>query len=426
VILDKKDISNLSFDCKKVTEQLDLIYVLTQKLSTGSELNEVLNLFAEKVALIFDAKGSSIRLIKSPGLLTEIVASFGLSEEYLLKGEIDLGRSEINREVLLGNIVEVKDILESSLFQYSKEISKEGFNSIIGAPITATDKEIIGILKLYFSANKVKLDTEDKKMLETLCNQTGLLIQNSLAIKKFKEIDRNKSLFLTTITHQLRAPVAGLQSLLKIIYDGYVGEINEKQKELIDRGIKRTNYLLNLISDLLSIASTELQIKKEFTKLPFVEIIVSVIDTLNELISEKELKLHLIKPNKELFIYGNEEDIRKATENIIENAVKYTPEKGKIDVVLEEKQNFITIMVKDSGIGIPRDSLQNLFHDFYRSSNAKEFSDHGTGLGLSIVKRIVEDHKGRVFLTSEINKGTTIKLFFPKFIKDTNKDDTES
>ncbi len=103
-------------------------------------------------------------------------------------------------------------------------------------------------------------------------------------------------------------------------------------------------------------------------------------------------------------------------ENVIENAIKYTKEGGKVEVIVEEKQRkFATITVSDNGIGFPRESLPNLFHDFYRSSNAKEFAEHGTGLGLSIVKRIVEEHKGRIFLASEVEKGTTIKLFFPLF-----------
>jgi len=355
-------------------------------------------------------------LLEDSGSLSKIVASSGLSKEYVSKGEIDLNKSELNREVLLGKEVEVSDIANSPFIQYGKELSSENIRSILGVPIFAKNNEAIGVLKLYFKEEGLNIRDDEKELLLEICTEIGLLLQNELAIKKLREIDREKSLFLTTIAHQLRSPASGLQSLLKIIYDGYVGEVNPKQKELIERGMKRIDYMLNLISDLLTLASSELQVKKEYSKIPIVDLVSLIFDLLKERALEKEIKFSLSRPKKELYIWGNEEDIRKAMENVIENAIKYTKEGGKVEVIVEEKQRkFATITVSDNGIGIPRESLPNLFHDFYRSSNAKEFAEHGTGLGLSIVKRIVEEHKGRIFLASEVEKGTTIKLFFPLF-----------
>lgn len=412
---EEKKESNLEGGFNIDIKQLNLIKELRNTVSSSSSIYEALSNFLERLRETFTAKACSIRLIEESGGLSGIIAQSGLSKDYVSKGEIDLNRSELNREVLLGGLVHVLDISTSPLIQYSKELEKEGIKSIIGIPVFAKNNEVIGILKLYFSSAREKVSEEIEELLLGISGEIGLLIQNDLALKKIKELDREKSLFLITTAHQLRSPVSGLQSLLKIIFDGYVGEINPKQKELIHRAIKRTDYMLNLISDLISLASSELQIKKEYKKIPLGELVSEVVDSLRERIFEKSIVFTFDKLKRELYIYGNEDDLRKAIENIIENAVKYTKENGKVEVIIGKKQKFATVTVSDNGIGIPKESLPNLFHDFYRSPNAKEFAEHGTGLGLSIVKRIVQEHKGKIFLASDVRMGTTIKLFFPTF-----------
>ncbi|MDD3428147.1 MAG: ATP-binding protein [Caldisericia bacterium] len=408
-------INKLDDDLNIIKNQLNLIKELRDLFYTSSNIQEALSLFFDKLKDAFSAKACSMRLLESTGVLSNIMAQSGLSKDYVYKGEIDLNRSELNREVLLGQIIQVSDISSSPLIQYTKELTKEGIKSIIGVPILAKGNETIGILKLYFNSPKEEIGEDVKELLLCISGEIGLLIQNDLALKKLKEVDREKFLFLTTTAHQLRSPVAGLQSLLEIINNGYVGEINPKQKELIQRGIKRTNYMLNLISDLVSLASSELQVKKEYGKVSLCELTSDIVDFLKERVFEKSIDFTFNRPKKELYVFGNEDDLRKAIENIIENAVKYTKENGVVSVIIGEKQDFATITVSDTGIGIPRESLSNLFHDFYRSPNAKEFAEHGTGLGLSIVKRIIQEHNGRIFLASELGKGTTIKLFLPKF-----------
>ena len=408
-------INKLDDDLNIIKNQLNLIKELRDLFYTSSNIQEALSLFFDKLKDAFSAKACSMRLLESTGVLSNIMAQSGLSKDYVYKGEIDLNRSELNREVLLGQIIQVSDISSSPLIQYTKELTKEGIKSIIGVPILAKGNETIGILKLYFNSPKEEIGEDVKELLLCISGEIGLLIQNDLALKKLKEVDREKFLFLTTTAHQLRSPVAGLQSLLEIINNGYVGEINPKQKELIQRGIKRTNYMLNLISDLVSLASSELQVKKEYGKVSLGELTSDIVDSLKERVFEKSIDFTFNRPKKELYVFGNEDDLRKAIENIIENAVKYTKENGVVSVIIGEKQDFATITVSDTGIGIPRESLSNLFHDFYRSPNAKEFAEHGTGLGLSIVKRIIQEHNGRIFLASELGKGTTIKLFLPKF-----------
>jgi len=411
-------INKLDDDLNIIKNQLNLIKELRDLFYTSSNIQEALSLFFDKLKDAFSAKACSMRLLESTGVLSNIMAQSGLSKDYVYKGEIDLNRSELNRDVLLGQIIQVSDISSSPLIQYTKELTKEGIKSIIGVPILAKGNETIGILKLYFNSPKEEIGEDVKELLLCISGEIGLLIQNDLALKKLKEVDREKFLFLTTTAHQLRSPVAGLQSLLEIINNGYVGEINPKQKELIQRGIKRTNYMLNLISDLVSLASSELQVKKEYGKVSLCELTSDIVDFLKERVFEKSIDFTFNRPKKELYVFGNEDDLRKAIENIIENAVKYTKENGVVSVIIGEKQDFATITVSDTGIGIPRESLSNLFHDFYRSPNAKEFAEHGTGLGLSIVKRIIQEHNGRIFLASELGKGTTIKIFLPKF-KDT-------
>ena len=234
------------------------------------------------------------------------------------------------------------------------------------------------------------------------------------ANEKLRELDKAKTYFLLTVTHELRAPVAAIQSYLDLILQGYVEE--EKQREVLQRSRNRTAELLELIADLLQMArireldARQVEIEEVDMEATMKEVLALLQGQANE--KGQTVKTY-VQPNLPL-VQGRQDHLKLVWTNLISNAIKYTPDKGRIDIRIGRNadKEFVVGSVKDTGIGIPSDSLPRIFEEFYRTDEAKQMSARGTGLGLSITKRLVETYGGKIEVQSELGKGTkfTFKL----------------
>lgn len=235
-----------------------------------------------------------------------------------------------------------------------------------------------------------------------------------LTYSQLKEMDKLKSEFVLKITHELRAPLSAVQSLLKVILSGYAGEIKGKVKELISRSEKRIVFLLDLVRDLLDLAQGKTEIlKRDLADIDVNELIKKSLIYVKPKIEAKNLviKKHLLA--EKLILKAKGDDLDLIFDNLLDNAAKYTQEGGKVEIDLKQEGSKLIVKISDTGIGIPKEEISEIFSEFYRASNAKEIEKEGTGLGLSIVKNIVEKYKGTITVESELNQGTTFKIILP-------------
>jgi signal transduction histidine kinase len=202
---------------------------------------------------------------------------------------------------------------------------------------------------------------------------------------------------LNVVTHDLQAPLVAVQSCISYVLDGYAGEVVEEQKEWLQRGSRRIDNLLLLITDLLDIPRIELgQLKQEMAELSLNEVISNSLAGLDILAEKKGLKFLVELPEKSPLIIGSSRRLQQVVTNLTNNAISYTKE-GEIKIRLFEKEDEIKVEVIDTGIGIPPKDLPRLFDEFYRGSNVES---KGSGLGLSIARRIIGAHGGKIWAES--------------------------
>jgi len=245
--------------------------------------------------------------------------------------------------------------------------------------------------------------------------KTGELKQASREVAKLEEEKNRFHRFISIAAHDLKAPLTAIQGFLWVMLGGYSGELNDKQKNMMERSTRRINELLNLISDLLDIPRIETgQIVPEIKEISFREVVKRSLDDLRNVAKEKGVKLRVELPQKHLpKIKGSSPRLQQVLTNLVSNAINYTPE-GEVTIRVEERDKDIQVEVMDTGIGIAPDDLPHLFDDFFRASNVEA---KGTGLGLSIAKRIVEAHGGRIWAESpcpESNTGSKFTFTLPK------------
>ena len=250
---------------------------------------------------------------------------------------------------------------------------------------------------------------QEARRLQRLEEEAKRLSQEKTMLE---ELDRVKSTFMLTVAHELRAPIAAIESYLTIILQGYASL--EEQRPMLERAAQRASELLDLVGDLLNLARLK-EVQPETKKQE-----VSMQKTLEDVLSlhAAEAEQNHIALNVEVRtcppVTANPAHIKQLWTNLISNAIKYTPAGGQVAIRLfSDDEGTIVGEVKDTGIGIAQEDLPNLFKEFFRTEQAKAITQRGTGLGLAIVKQIVESLDGDISVESELGKGTKFTFRLP-------------
>ena len=234
-------------------------------------------------------------------------------------------------------------------------------------------------------------------------------------ISHLKELDQMKSEFIAMVAHELRAPIAAVEQQLTVILNKMAGDLTEKQEQLISRAKERTRGVLTLIKDLLDLSKIEAGKMVQYKEpLQLQEVIQKVIDLMRAEADAKKIDLQFSASPEVPLIHADRNSMEGIFTNLISNGIKYTPEGGRVWVSLSEENGFVRATVSDTGIGIEKEDLSRIFDKFYRVKSTETRQIVGTGLGLSIVRSIVDAHLGSISVKSELGKGTTFTVFFPK------------
>jgi two-component system phosphate regulon sensor histidine kinase PhoR len=231
-------------------------------------------------------------------------------------------------------------------------------------------------------------------------------------ITHLKELDRVKTDFVNTISHDLRSPLTSIYGFIGLI--DRVGPINKQQAEFIHHIQTSVQHITSLINDLLDLSRVEAGYDPQMVKVNLKDILTRSINGLEYQISEKMQEVVLSVPDDIPEILGNPLHLQRMVGNLIENAIKFTPLMGKIDVRCRTEAGQLLLEVADNGPGISLADQPHIFEKFYRGSNLSQVTS-GTGLGLSIVHSIIEKHHGRIWVDSS-SFGTTFTVILPLLV----------
>lgn len=234
---------------------------------------------------------------------------------------------------------------------------------------------------------------------------------------RLRELDKQKTEFLSVASHQLRSPIAAIKGYAAMINEGSYGEVPDKLQQPVERILQSGNRISIMVDDFLNVTRIEQgRLTYNRQRIELCELVRRAVDELRILAKNNGIALTLeTPPRAQFFIDADESKISQVISNIVDNAIKYTP-KGFVTVFIEphEAQKTVVVRVQDSGIGIPQEEIPNLFQKFGRASNANEATVNGTGLGLYIAREIVRAHNGWIHVSSEgVDKGTTFTIELP-------------
>lgn len=371
-------------------------------------------------------------------------------EDKLLHCRVNLGFSPEAVGLILVNLEKddnLKEALKEGHTFSSANSPKQRRESVIQlfdvehfvlAPIL-TQNGIIGILFVGNRSNASAVTEGDEELISILANQIGQSLENAryfeeaysskqvleskvqdrtkqlaAVLEEVRHISKTKSEFISAVSHELRTPLTSIKGYASILITGKLGEIPQQVKERLEKINTHSDNLVKMINNLLDISRIESgRVEMKMEKCNISALIESVHDLLIPQLKEKNVQWKMRVEDNMPEILLDKHQVERIFINLVGNAVKFVPSNGTIGVDVRHDPETAAIEVYDTGIGIAKEDIGKLFDEFFRVDNEINQNVKGTGLGLSLAKKIVEAHKGRMWVTSEVNKGTTFHFTLP-------------
>ncbi len=318
----------------------------------------------------------------------------------------------------------INHIFKVNSFVVSPILPKEGSKGFffvgtenMDVAITEGDEELITIL-----SNQIGQALENARLFEKTWHAQQELEKKveertrelTFALDEVKKINKRKTDFISSVSHELRTPLTSIKGYAAILIEEKLGHLPPAAKERLEKINRHSDELVHMVNDLLDIARIEsgraiMKMEEQDLK----TIISNVADLISIQCKNKNIELIASTQKDILPVLADRVQLERVFINLLGNAVKFTPENGKITIKAHTQDNVIQVDISDTGIGIPPDSLSMIFEEFYRVDNPINQQVKGTGLGLSLVKHIIEAHKGKIWAESKQGKGSTFSFTLP-------------
>jgi len=312
---------------------------------------------------------------------------------------------------------------------WNKEIDKETLQKLQEQSHVVTtlvfplsiDERVLGVLVLCLNREYDSLDEFEKEAITSFINVIAVALDKSIlyqqiqaANEKLRELDRQKTEFVSIASHQLRSPLTAIKGYSSMVLENSYGELTDKLRQPIQNIFDASQRLVTIIEDFLNVTRIELgKMKYDFTDLNWRDLTEKVVGELRPTIEKKGLALDFAAGEGNYMVNADIGKLSQIISNIIDNAAKYTPA-GAIHVSMEEHDSLVRLIVRDTGVGIPAETIPKLFEKFVRADDAGKVNYSGTGLGLFVAKQMVEAHKGTIWAESEgAGKGSSFFVELP-------------
>jgi|SoiMetStandDraft_2_1073263.scaffolds.fasta_scaffold06363_2 GAF domain-containing protein len=394
-----------------VSSTLDLETVLTRIVSHAVQLSGT-----DGGAIYeYDEQSEEFLLRATDHMEEELINALRANPPRLGDGVV--GRAAASREP-----VQVPNILEERTYapRMREMLERFGFRASLAVPLLREDRIIGGLVVRRKSTGEFR--PEVIELLKTFATQSVLAIQNARLFREIEDksrqieaANRHKSEFLANMSHELRTPLNAIIGFSEVLGERMFGELNEKQAEYTDDILSSGRHLLSLINEILDLSKVEagrMELEVATFDLPL------AIDNARTFVRERATKhginLDVTVDERLGDFVGDERKIKQILLNLLSNAVKFTPEGGRIGIKARQADGSVEISVSDTGIGIAPEDQPKIFEEFRQVGSDYAHKVEGTGLGLTLAKKFVELHGGKIWVESEVGKGSTFSFSLPE------------
>lgn len=423
--------------------ELDSLLEISEVMILTEDLNNLFDLIIDKICRIMGIKLCSLMVVDVKKQEMTIESARGLPEDIVKKARLKIGENIAGWVVQSKQPLLIPDVARDSRFQL-RDGDKYDNPSLLSVPLKIRDK-VIGVLNVNNKASGDVFNKDDLRLLTILADQAAIAIENARLyqklirtkrtlsrnekkmkqmVKDMKKMDKMKDEFISIVSHELRTPLTSVKEAVSLLLDEIPGKINDDQREFLNLAMHDTSRLNRLLNDILNLSRMEagkLQMYWEVSDIK--EVVDHALNSMRPMSLTKEIELLEEAAPGLGPIVLDKDKVEQILINLVSNAIKFSPNKGRITVKVDNDVDCYKISVIDSGIGMPPEELPRIFDKFRQIDSSSTRKVGGSGLGLSIVKGLVEAHKGQVWVESKAGKGTVFFFTLAKGMKAERKEE---
>jgi signal transduction histidine kinase len=413
-------------DLGRSVEELRAMGEIGQAVSSTLDLQKVLATIVPRAVQLAGASGGVIHEYDEATQAFRLRASHGAEDELLagIRAEpIRLGQGAVGRAAALRAPVQVADLqaeAEGVVSPVRAVMIRRGYRSLLAVPFVAEERIVGGLVVWRKEAGRFPDNVVN--LLQTFATQSALAIQNARLFEELGEksqqlevANRHKSEFLANMSHELRTPLNAIIGFSEVLVERMFGELNEKQDEYLKDIFSSGRHLLSLINDILDLSKIEAgRMELELARFDLPAAIDNALTLVKGRAANHGIALALDVDARLGEFVGDERKIKQVLVNLLSNAVKFTPEGGRVEVRAAPANGGVQVAVTDTGIGIAPEDREAIFEEFRQVGTDYAKKREGTGLGLALTKRFVELHGGKIWVESEVGRGSTFSFTLPE------------
>jgi GAF domain-containing protein len=396
-----------------------------QAVSSTLDLQTVLSTIVRHAVQLSGTRGGMIYEYDEPTQEFHLRASYRMEEELVEAyrvAPLRIGQGATGRSAATRVPMQVVDLLnepELGAARIRPILARLGYQSLLAVPLLL-EQRIMGALTVY-RRETGNFAPEVVNLFQTFATQSALAIQNARLFREIEDksrqieaANRHKSEFLANMSHELRTPLNAIIGFSEVLGERMFGELNEKQAEYTDDILSSGRHLLSLINEILDLSKVEAgRMELEMTTFDLPSALENARTFVRERATRHGITLDVTIDERLGEFVGDERKIKQVLLNLLSNAVKFTAEGGRIEIKARQADGAVEISVSDTGIGIAPEDQAKIFEEFRQVGGDYAHKKEGTGLGLTLAKKFVELHGGKIWVTSEVGKGSTFTFTLP-------------
>lgn len=414
------DNARLYREAEARADEMGALYAASRAISSSLERSEVLINSAQALAAVLSVSGILLSEYQTnPNRLT-IMAAYRLGTA---RNAPDM-LPEVGEVFQMDTLSEIEDAVHNqravaihvSDITVSRGVqsllSYRNFKSLLVLPLIVQN-QVLGAAILVEGRQERQFAPDEILLAEALASQSASALRQAKLYEDVRELEKLKSEMIRMASHDLRNPLGNAMGYLELLLMAIGNSLTPDQWEYVANIRRSTNAMKALIEDLLTLERLESERQTAWTPFSLSQLTHDVVEAQQDTAALKHQQLAVKIDDMNQWVRGNMTQLRQAITNLISNAIKYTPDNGRIEVRLTRQDQRVNFEVEDNGYGISQEKQSKLFQRFYRAHEPGTDHIPGTGLGLSLVKTVLERHGGEVWVKSELGKGSAFGFWLP-------------
>ncbi len=390
---------------------------ISRILNSATNLDQLLTHIIREAATLTNTEAASILLLDPQTRDLYIVASSNEIPPKLANTPVPLNGSIAGAIIRANKPMFIPDVAEDP--RWNKNVDKVidfQTQAILGVPMRDVDRQPVGVLEAI-NKNSGEFTRQDAELLTILADIAGVAVERARmndnlrqAYAELNDLDQLKTDFISIASHELRTPLTVILGYLSFLREEASPEMMGQFDTVLDAAV----HLRTLIQDMLNFQYVDTGRESlNLARMDLVKLVRDVMAERDETAVAKQQTVTINLPDSEIPIMADSSVIEVVLNNLFDNAIKFTPQAGHIEIAAETRDEEVWVTVADNGVGIPPDQYERIFKRFYQVEDPLDRRHEGMGLGLAIVKELVELHQGRVWVESEAGEGSTFFVALP-------------